>query len=201
MIEQIQIVLEAQEANVNASIENDRLVFRSNVYGDDVEINITSSLDGFANSGRTGFDAADNKDQGTDLIGKINGLTVTSEDDVLVGTSGFAFEGIRIRVSNDFTGEAGTIRLNDGLGSSFSKLLSNFIDTDGILSTKISSFDSAISRIESQITRVNERASLLEERLRKQFVNLEVTLGRLNAQGDFLTQQLKTLPGVNNNKK
>jgi flagellar hook-associated protein 2 len=122
-------------------------------------------------------------------------VTVSSEGDQLVGKSGFAFDGIRIRVENDFVGEAGTIRLNDGLGSSFTNLLDSFIGGEGLLDTRIGSFDSAISRLQSQIDRVNERATLLEDRLRSKFTNLEVTLGRLNATGDFLTAQLKTLPG------
>ena len=192
----IQTVLDTKGVAATAAIENNRLVIRSSTYGEDISISIKSSR---AN-GDTGFTDAETEGEGTNLSRKINGLTVTSDGDVLVGSSGFAFEGLRIRVSNDFSGVAGTIRVNDGLGSSFSKILDSFISTDGILSTKIGSFDSAITRLESQITRVNERASLLEERLRKQFVNLEVTLGRLNAQGDFLTAQLKTLPGVNNKK-
>ena len=110
--------------------------------------------------------------------------------------SGFAFAGLSVRVTDGFVGNAGTIRVNDGLGSSFTKLLDSFFGGQGILDTRINSFDSAISRLQSQISRVNERASLLEDRLRKQFTNLEVTLGRLNATGDYLTAQLKALPGV-----
>jgi flagellar hook-associated protein 2 len=205
-VEKIQQALDAKEADTTASLEDGFLVIRSNNYGDDYEIEVSSiGRDFNLGVGASGFhDDADLVKEfkviGTDLVGKLNGLTVKSDGDLLIGSSGFAFEELQIRVSNDFVGDAGTIRLNDGLGSSFSKLLDRFISTEGVLSTKIGGFDSTISRIEQQITRVNERASLLETRLRKQFVNLEVTLGRLNAQGDFLTQQLKTLPGVSNKK-
>jgi flagellar hook-associated protein 2 len=208
-LEKIQSSLEAKDTDTTASLEDGILVIRSNNYGDDFEIEITSDFDDDSGVGKSGFHDDNNavnlanrnfKQIGTDLVGKFNGLTVKSDGDTLIGGGGFAFEDLRIRVSNDFIGDAGTIRLNDGLGSSFSKLLDRFISTEGVLSNKIGSFDSAISRIEQQITRVNERASLLETRLRKQFVNLEVTLGRLNAQGDFLTQQLKTLPGISNKK-
>ena len=63
------------------------------------------------------------------------------------------------------------------LGSSFANLLDSFVSLDGILAGKINSFDSTIERLDQQISRVNERATLLETRLKKQFVNLEVTLG------------------------
>ena len=50
------------------------------------------------------------------------------------------------------------------------------------------------------MTKVTERATRLEERLRQQFVNLEVTLGRLNSTGEYLIAQLQTLPGATRNK-
>jgi flagellar hook-associated protein 2 len=200
-LEKIQEVLDTKEADVTAALEDNKLVLRHNQYGDDFKISAFSNL-GLGVSG-TGFsdDESNHEDTGTDLEGKINGITVDSDGDSLIGKNGFAFEDLRIQISNDFTGDAGTIRLNDGLGSSFTKLLDSFVSFDGVLKTRIGSFDSTIDRLESQITRVSERASLLEERLRKRFVNLEVTLGQLNATGSFLTEQLKALPGVQINKR
>jgi flagellar hook-associated protein 2 len=200
-LEKIQEVLDTKEADVTAALEDNKLVLRHNQYGDDFKISAFSNL-GLGISG-TGFsdDESNHEDTGTDLEGKINGITVDSDGDSLIGKNGFAFEDLRIQISNDFTGDAGTIRLNDGLGSSFTKLLDSFVSFDGVLKTRIGSFDSTIDRLESQITRVSERASLLEERLRKRFVNLEVTLGQLNATGSFLTEQLKALPGVRINKR
>lgn len=190
-IEKIQQKFDEKELAMTASNEGGKIVIRHNEYGSTFKIDVEAV--GAANTGFTvGSKIAG---QGNDLKGKINGVTVTAEGDTLVGKSGFAFDGIRIRISNDFVGDAGTIRLNDGLGSSFTNLLNSFIGGEGLLDTRIGSFDSAISRLRTQIDRVNERATLLEDRLRSKFTNLEVTLGRLNATGDFLTAQLKTLPG------
>jgi flagellar hook-associated protein 2 len=200
-LEKIQEVLDTKEADVTAALEDNKLILRHNQYGDDFKISAFSNL-GLGVSGSGFSDDEDNhEDTGTDLEGKINGITVDSDGDSLIGKNGFAFEDLRIQISNDFTGDAGTIRLNDGLGSSFTKLLDSFVSFDGVLKTRIGSFDSTIDRLESQITRVSERASLLEERLRKRFVNLEVTLGQLNATGSFLTAQLKALPGIQINKR
>ena len=204
----IQEALDNRELDATVFLDGDgKINVRHNQYGVDFSIeveaiDVAGTLSGFS----TGIsllaepDTSSQFDTGSDLKGKFNGIEVTSEGDTLVGKSGFAFEDLRIKVSNDFIGEAGKIRLNDGLGSSFANLLDNFVGLDGVLDTRIDSFDSTISRIDDQITRVNERANLLETRLRKQFVNLEVTLGRLNATGDFLQAQLKTLPGVNSKK-
>jgi len=188
----IQDVLDTKNVNVTASIESGKLVLRHNEYGSTFKIDVTSSLI----AGNTGFTTTQVADQGTDLKGTLNGVEATASGDELIGKVGFAFDGLRVRVDNDFVGTAGTIRLNDGLGSSFTKLLDSFVSTEGVLSTRIKSFDATISRVQAQITRVSERASLLETRLRKQFSTLEVTLGRLNATGQYLTAQLKALPGV-----
>lgn len=193
---QIQKELDSRDIDVSVTREDGKITFRHNEYGADFEISVSSSL----NPGDSGFSTVVKTDAGQELEGTINGLEAKVEGDVLVGKDGFAFEDLRVRVSNDFSGFAGEIRLNDGLGSSFSKLLDSFVGLEGVLSTRINSFNSTISRIESQIDRVSERASLLETRLRKQFVNLEVTLGRLNATGEYLTAQLKALPGVQINK-
>jgi flagellar capping protein FliD len=203
-IKAIQDTFDSKELAITASLESGKIVIRHNEYGSsfkiDVESQISTPIGGVPADGTVNPSGFKQKtrisNQGQDLKGKINGVTVSSEGDQLVGKSGFAFDGIRIRVENDFVGEAGTIRLNDGLGSSFTNLLDSFIGGEGLLDTRIGSFDSAISRLQSQIDRVNERATLLEDRLRSKFTNLEVTLGRLNATGDFLTAQLKTLPGV-----
>ena len=119
----------------------------------------------------------------------------------MVGRDGYSFEGLRVKVTDGFLGEAGQIRLNDGLGSSFTKLLDSFVGFGGVINTKIQSFDAQISRFEEQMTRVTERATRIEERLRQQFVNLEVTLGQLNATGNYLTAQLAALPGVQLSRK
>ena len=196
-IQAIQNELDSRDIDVSVTLEDGKITFRHNQYGDDFEIKVTSNLA----VGESGFTTVTKSDIGVDLKGTINNVEANVEGDVLVGKSGFGFEDLRVRVSNDFLGEAGQIRLNDGLGSSFTSLVDSFVGFGGVLGTRIQSFDSTISRIEEQVNRVTERASLLETRLRKQFVNLEVTLGRLNATGEFLTAQLKTLPGVQINKK
>jgi flagellar hook-associated protein 2 len=196
-IQAIQNELDSRDIDVSVTLEDGKITFRHNQYGDDFEIKVTSNLA----VGESGFTTVTKSDIGVDLKGTINNVEANVEGDVLVGKSGFGFEDLRVRVSNDFLGEAGQIRLNDGLGSSFTSLVDSFVGFGGVLGTRIQSFDSTISRIEEQVNRVTERASLLETRLRKQFVNLGVTLGRLNATGEFLTAQLKTLPGVQINKK
>jgi flagellar hook-associated protein 2 len=194
-VEAIQNALDARDLQVTASLQDGKITIRHNEYGDDYEIEVTSNLDG-----DSGFKKTTVSGVGTDLEGTISGVKAEARGDVLVGKAGYKFEGLQVKVANDFEGNAGQISLSEGIGQSFSALLDSFVGFGGLLSNKIDSFDSVISRFEEQMTKVTERATRLEERLRQQFVNLEVTLGRLNSTGEYLIAQLQTLPGVTRNK-
>jgi flagellar hook-associated protein 2 len=199
-VKAIQDALDRKEVKASVAIESGKMIIRHTEYGDNYQVKVTSNI-----SNGTGFTTALlNTDPnyskqvatGTNLKGTINGITAKADGDLLVGDTGFGFEGLKVRVDNDFTGTAGTIRLNDGLGSSFTKLLDNFIGLDGSFNSKIKSYDNIIERITTQITNQQTRTTRLEERLRSQFARLEVTLGQLNSTSSSLTAQLKTLPGV-----
>ena len=188
----IQNAFDRRDLAVTASLEDGKIVVRHHDYGDDYKIEITSDKA----AGDSGFKSVTRTGIGTDLEGTINGISAEVSGDTLIGKKGYGFEGLRVRITNDFSGDAGQIGLSEGIGKGFADLLDSFIGFGGLLSDKIDSFDSTISRFEEQMNRVTERATRLEDRLRQQFVNLEVTLGRLNSTGEYLVAQLKSLPGV-----
>jgi flagellar hook-associated protein 2 len=188
----IQNAFDSRDLAVTASLEDGQIVVRHNDYGDDFKIEITSDQ---AN-GDSGFKTTTKSGIGTDLEGTINGVKADVSGDTLIGRDGYSSEGLRVRITNDFLGDAGQVSLSEGIGKGFADLLDSFVGFGGLLSDKIDSFDSTISRFEEQMNKVTDRATRLEDRLRQQFVNLEVTLGRLNATGDYLIAQLQSLPGV-----
>ena len=192
----LQNAFDARDAKITASLENGKIAIRHNEYGDDYKLEVTSDLA----SGESGFTNVTSSNTGTDLLGTINGVQAEVSGDTLIGKNGYGFEGLRVRVSNDFVGEAGQVSLSEGLGASFSSLLDSFVGFGGLLNNKIDSFDSVISRFEEQMNKVTARATRIEERLRQQFVDLEVTLGRLNSTGEYLVAQLQNLPGVQRRK-
>jgi hypothetical protein len=196
-VEAIQDEFDSRDLDITASLEDGKIVIRHNEYGDDYKIEVTSDQA----TGDSGFTSTTKSGVGTDLKGTINGILADVSGDALVGKKGYGFEGLRVRIDNDFTGDAGQISVSEGLGASFSKLLDSFVGFDGLLSNKIDSFDSTISRFEEQMSRVTERATKLEDRLRQQFVNLEVTLGLLNSTGEYLMAQLQSLPALQINKR
>lgn len=195
-VEAIQNAFDDRDLQVTASLQDGKITIRHNEYGDDYKIEVFSNL----LAGDSGFTTAVNSGTGTDLEGTISGVRAEVSGDVLIGKSGYKFEGLRVKVANDFTGNAGQVSLSEGIGQSFTSLLDSFVGFGGLLSNKIDSFDSVISRFEEQMNKVTDRATRLEERLRQQFVNLEVTLGKLNSTGEYLIAQLQTLPGAQRNK-
>lgn len=189
-VQAIQNEFDSRDLMVTASLVDGKIMIRHNEYGDDYEIEVTSDQ----STGDSGFTSVTQSGLGSDLKGTINGISADAIGDTLVGKKGYSSEGLVIQVSNDFVGDAGKISVSEGLGSSFTKVLDSFIGFDGLLNNKIDSFDSQISRFEEQMNRVTERATKLEDRLRQQFVNLEVTLGHLNSTGEYLLAQLQSLP-------
>jgi len=188
----IQNAFDTRDMALNTSIEDGKILVRHNEYGDDYKIEITSDQV----LGDSGFTNTTSSHTGSDLMGTINGVVADISGDTLIGRDGYSSEGLRVQITNDFIGDAGQVSLSEGIGTGFSELLDSFVGFGGLLSDKIESFDSTISRFEEQMSRVTERATRLEDRLRQQFVNLEVTLGKLNSTGEYLLAQLQSLPGV-----
>jgi flagellar hook-associated protein 2 len=195
--EAIQTAFDQRDIALNATLENGKLVIRHTQYGDDYELEVTSNQ--FA--GNSGFSTITASGIGVDLKGSIDGIEADVLGNQLVGRKGHRFEGLKVQVSNGFAGDAGTVRLNDGLGTSLTNLLDSFTGSGGLLSEKLQRFDGTISRFEEQMNRVTDRATQVEERLRRKFVQLEVTLGRLNATSSYLNAQLAALPGVQINRR
>jgi len=88
-------------------------------------------------------------------------------------------------------------------GSSIEALAKAFTDSDGILDSRIDSLQSQITSIGDDRAALDRRIGLFQDRLQRQFANLDQLLSQLNQQGDFLLGQLQSipLPGSNNTNK
>ncbi len=77
-----------------------------------------------------------------------------------------------------------------------SLLLDMTSSTKGLYANKKDAYQHAVDRFDLQIDRMESRLSKREHSLRSQFTMMEQLVSNLNAQGDFLTQQLNALNGV-----
>ncbi len=181
------------DLDVTAFLDTDgALSFRANTYGGDYAVRISS--DQASGPGTTNVGLAVRSDTGTDLEGTIGGRPTRVLDGThLKGDNGYDTEGIEVIIPDDTSGSLGRVRIADGVGESLPSIIDNLSTGRGILASRTSGIDARITQLEENITRQERRTAQVEERLRRQFTNLEVTLGRLQSLGDYVSQQLAAL--------
>ena len=173
-----------------------QIAIRADTYGSDYTVTVES--DTAVGAGTSGIGDALISDEGTDLAGKINGHAARVLDGThLKGATGFAEADLEVIVPDDATiGMAGTLRVADGLGESLPELVDGLASGMGILGSRTEGVNRRITNIEDQLSRSEDRLGRVEERLRRRFVALEVTMGQLSALGDYVSQQMASLPSV-----
>ncbi len=188
---------EAQNFALTAFLDADgALTFRSNEYGDDFAVQIVSDTAGGVGTSNIG--QALRSDTGTDLLGTIGDRGARVLDgDHLKGDNGFDTEGIELLIPNDISGNLGRVRIADGIAESLPDVIDGLSTGRGILASREDGITDRISELETRITKQQSRTAKVEERLRRQFTNLEVTLGRLQSLGDYVSQQLAALSNFN----
>ena len=99
-------------------------------------------------------------------------------------------------VTSLFSGEDGI----EGISAKFVSYLETATDfTDGIYAGRKDSTDSTLRRIDKRIFSLEARLELKEKTMRAQFSAMEGLVSSLSAQGDYLMQQLSSMPTIGNN--
>ncbi|HFB66802.1 MAG TPA: hypothetical protein ENJ60_14820, partial [Aeromonadales bacterium] len=88
---------------------------------------------------------------------------------------------------------------SNGIASSLSTLVDQYTNSTGILTSRTSSLNEQLSRIDDDRIQLSERLDQLETRLRAQFGAMDALVAQLKSTGNFLTQQLANLPGFSRN--
>lgn len=199
-ISRINQALADEDLGVTAFLDADGAInFRSNTYGDDYAIQVES--DTAAGAGTSNVGNVQLEDTGTDLEGTIGGRpTEVLDEEILKGADNYDTEGIQLRIPNDTVGFIGNVRIADGVSETLPDLIDGLSGPGGLLRDRVSGIDNRIEDYETQILTQERRATAIEERLRRQYANLEVTLGGLQALGDYVTQQLASLPSASSKK-
>jgi flagellar hook-associated protein 2 len=99
-------------------------------------------------------------------------------------------------MSTNFDAIANLFSSENGLAHKFDSLLKNYLSSDGPLSSRIEGVGKSIADITDQRKALNVKLAALESRYRKQFTAMDALVGQLQSTGNFLTQQLKSLPGI-----
>ena len=80
--------------------------------------------------------------------------------------------------------------LTNGFALKFGDLGRGVLATGGTVANKASALQKSVARNTQEQIRVNDRAALVEARLRKQYSALDVQIGQLNALNAYVTQQV-----------
>ena len=138
---------------------------------------------------------------GTDLSGTINGVSASSNGSLLTSDLGDS-KGLTVDIQSATLGSLGRVSLTDGIAGRLDSLLSNFLESDGFISSREESINDGLEDIFDDRIKLDERISSLEARLIRQFSVLDALVARFNQTSSFLSQQLASLPkpnSINNN--
>jgi flagellar hook-associated protein 2 len=100
-------------------------------------------------------------------------------------------------IDTDFAGMA-ELFANDDQGYLFrvDALISNMVQTDGLIDIRQDGLNSRIDRVDQRISDMEYRLGLREQRLLDQFNTLDTLMGQLQGTSAFLSQQLAALPNL-----
>lgn len=84
----------------------------------------------------------------------------------------------------------------NGYAKRLDALVKPYVDTKGLLATRVDGLTGRIDRINDQRDRLEIRLAAFESRLQKQFFAMDELVAQLSATSDYLGQQLANLPGI-----
>lgn len=133
----------------------------------------------------------------SDTVGTINGVAATGAGTTLKAGAGDASAGLIINIAGGALGDRGTITYSVGFAAQLNNLISDFLDEEGILTSKTDGLNGSVSRLDKEKENQEARLVLIEKRYRAQFTALETLISSMNSTSSFLTQQLAQLSANN----
>ena len=111
------------------------------------------------------------------------------------GAVGTDAEGLSFSMASLADGTYGTITLSLGVIPRLNQEISVLLDSSqkGPLTSELDSITESIDDLNETLLRMDDRLELFERNIRQQFVNLEIILGRLDAQRNAFQQALQNL--------
>ncbi|MFQ5713261.1 MAG: flagellar filament capping protein FliD [Candidatus Scalinduaceae bacterium] len=139
---------------------------------------------------------------GIDVAGTINGEAATGVGQLLTGDAppsggSTSIEGLSIKVTSTTTGSKGNVKLTIGVAEEMFRELDYFTDQfDGLVTVKIDGLQDTIDNLQDTINDMEARLVTERTLLENQFVQLELSLSKLQTVSSFLSQQLGSLTNL-----
>ncbi len=162
-------------------------------YGAESKVEFISVDTNFSND--IGFTVGSGID-GTDVAGTINGVDASGDGQLLTSSEGSS-QGLALLIESGATGDRGSVSFSRGIVTALQDIISNYVDSDGLISNKEDGLNSDLKDISVQREKLDTRVASLEQRLVAQFSALDSLISQFNTTSSFLTQQLANLPKPN----
>ena len=173
------------------------LKFTSSSYGSSSRVQI---IGGIENAAYTDLGmSAGTSTSGVDVAGTINGEEAEGSGLILSGKEGNEnTEGLKLKVNLTeaqlVTGAEGTITLAKGAGSRLFELINSLTRAgDGTFDRRIRGYQNQVETLVDRIEDIDERLEMRRTILLEQFYEMELVLGQLSAEQQYLTTQLAAL--------
>jgi len=89
----------------------------------------------------------------------------------------------------------------NGLAKSLDSVLERYISTDGILTARQDGLQTNIDSLDGDREQLNRRLATLDARYRAQFSAMDILVAQLQSLGNYITQQLASLPQPNSTRR
>jgi len=138
---------------------------------------------------------------GQDVQGTINGVTANgSGQQLLVPFGDNTMSGLAIKITTNTVGDLGNFTYTPGLAQRVQTAITNASDPiSGYITSSENDFKARIQYINDQVASMELHVTAYETSLRAQYAELESTISTLKSQGSFLTSQINSMNGSNNN--
>jgi len=173
------------------------LNFESSTYGSSSNVQTVTSI---ANSAYTALGLVNGTSHiGQDVAGTINGELAEGKGQFLTGKEGNeTTTGLKLIITLDTSqvvfGAEGTITISKGVAAKLADVVDSFTKTgEGLFDRKIKGYENQITAIQNRIDEYEERLEIRRESLFKEFYQMEIALGQLSAQSQFLSNQLASI--------
>lgn len=190
IIDALNAALTENGLDLVAEVDGTGLRVRANDWGSEGDFELNTDVLGAGT-----WDAV----AGTDVAGTIGGTAATGLGRRLsiATTADDPAAGLAIDVVGGASGAVGSFTYQPGIAARIVELATVVTDTDdGVLTSAKASFDRRVKDYTDQMTRLEDRLSVREINLRRQYSNLQTLLSNLQNQGTWLSSQIATLPKI-----
>lgn len=129
----------------------------------------------------------------TNMVGTINGVAGNGLNQELIGATGDASEGLRIKILGNTTGARGSITFVKGYAAQLDDILDGLLDDEGLLAARTDGITASVKRLEKQTDAFNIKLELIEKRYRDQYTRLDTLLSSLQNTSSYLAQQIQSI--------